>query len=102
MLGAVAGYGFLWLIFHAFRYFTGREGMGYGDFAAGRAGRMVRVGALPMLLLAASLAGVLVGGTMTLAGRARRGQPRLSAPTWRWPGWRCCCWAASPLARLLP
>ena len=28
-----------------------------------------------MLLLAASLAGVLVGGTMTLAGRARRGQP---------------------------
>ena len=33
-----------------------------------------------MLLLAASLAGVLVGGTMTLAGRARRGQPCLSAP----------------------
>ena len=31
VLGAVAGYGFLWLIFHAFRYFTGREGMGYGD-----------------------------------------------------------------------
>ena len=27
VLGAVAGYGFLWLIFHAFRYFTGREGM---------------------------------------------------------------------------
>ena len=47
VLGAVAGYGFLWLIFHAFRYFTGREGMGYGDFAAGRAGRMVRVARCP-------------------------------------------------------
>ena len=76
VLGAVAGYGFLWLIFHAFRYFTGREGMGYGDFKLLAAlGAWFGVGALPMLLLAASLAGVLVGGTMTLAGRARRGQP---------------------------
>ena len=96
VLGAVAGYGFLWLIFHAFRYFTGREGMGYGDLLLAALGAWFGVGALPMLLLAASLAGVLVGGTMTLAGRARRGQPCLSAPTWRWPGWRCCCWAASP------
>ena len=80
VLGAVAGYGFLWLIFHAFRYFTGREGMGYGDFKLLAAlGAWFGVGALPMLLLAASLAGVLVGGTMTLAGRARRGQPCLSA-----------------------
>ena len=75
VLGAVAGYGFLWLIFHAFRYFTGREGMGYGDFKLLAALGAWFVGALPMLLLAASLAGVLVGGTMTLAGRARRGQP---------------------------
>ena len=77
VLGAVAGYGFLWLIFHAFRYFTGREGMGYGDLLLAALGAWFGVGALPMLLLAASLAGVLVGGTMTLAGRARRGQPCL-------------------------
>ena len=50
--------------------------MGYGDFKLLAAlGAWFGVGALPMLLLAASLAGVLVGGTMTLAGRARRGQP---------------------------
>ena len=103
VLGAVAGYGFLWLIFHAFRYFTGREGMGYGDFAAGRAGRMVRVGALPMLLLAASLAGVLVGGTMTLAGRARRGQPLPFGPYLALAGVAVLLLGGEPgLARLLP
>ena len=101
VLGAVAGYGFLWLIFHAFRYFTGREGMGYGDFAAGRAGRMVRGRAAHAA--AGGVAGRRAGGRYDDAGRpSRRGQPCLSAPTWRWPGWRCCCWAASGLARLLP
>ena len=103
VLGAVAGYGFLWLIFHAFRYFTGREGMGYGDFKLLAAlGAWFGVGALPMLLLAASLAGVLVGGTMTLAGRARRGQPLPFGPYLALagvavlllggePGWQGCC-----------
>jgi leader peptidase (prepilin peptidase)/N-methyltransferase len=32
VLGAVAGYGFLWIIFHAWRLCTGKDGMGYGDF----------------------------------------------------------------------
>lgn len=30
--GAMAGYGFPWLLFQAFRLASGREGMGYGDF----------------------------------------------------------------------
>ena len=32
ILGAAGGYLVLWLIFHAFRLATGKEGMGYGDF----------------------------------------------------------------------
>jgi prepilin signal peptidase PulO-like enzyme (type II secretory pathway) len=32
VLGAMAGYLFLWLIFHTFRWLTQKEGMGYGDF----------------------------------------------------------------------
>lgn len=75
VVGAVAGYLFLWVIFHAFRLLTGREGMGFGDFKLLAAlGAWFGVGALPMLLLAASVAGVLVGGALTLSGRARRGQ----------------------------
>jgi leader peptidase (prepilin peptidase)/N-methyltransferase len=43
-----AGYLSLWLVFHAFRLITGKEGMGYGDFklfaawAPGWAGKFCR------------------------------------------------------------
>ncbi len=32
ILGAVAGYLSLWFVYQAFKWFTGKEGMGYGDF----------------------------------------------------------------------
>ena len=32
IIGAAAGYVSLWLVYHAFRLVTGKEGMGYGDF----------------------------------------------------------------------
>ncbi|MCY1529675.1 Type 4 prepilin-like proteins leader peptide-processing enzyme [compost metagenome] len=74
--GAVAGYVFLWVIFHVFRLLTGREGMGYGDFKLLAAlGAWFGIEALPVLLLSASLLGVLIGGLLTLSGRASRGQP---------------------------
>jgi len=74
--GAVAGYVFLWVIFHVFRLLTGREGMGHGDFKLLAAlGAWFGIGALPMVLLGASLVGVLVGGALTLSGRASHGQP---------------------------
>lgn len=74
--GAVAGYVFLWVIFHVFRLLTGREGMGHGDFKLLAAlGAWFGIGALPMVLLGASLVGVLIGGALTLTGRASRGQP---------------------------
>ena len=76
VVGAVAGYLFLWVIFHVFRLLTGREGMGHGDFKLLAAlGAWFGIEALPMLLLSASLVGVLIGGALTLTGRARRGQP---------------------------
>ncbi|MNI42581.1 Type 4 prepilin-like proteins leader peptide-processing enzyme [compost metagenome] len=76
VIGAVAGYVFLWLIFHLFRLLTGREGMGYGDFKLLAAlGAWFGAESLPMLLLAASLVGVAIGGALTLSGRASRGQP---------------------------
>ncbi len=76
VVGAAAGYLFLWVIFHVFRLLTGREGMGQGDFKLLAAlGAWFGVEALPMLLLSASLVGVLIGGALTLTGRASRGQP---------------------------
>lgn len=67
VLGAVAGYLSLWLIYHLFRWLTGKEGMGYGDFKL-----LAALGAwlgwtmlLPIALMA-SLAGAVVGITLVL------------------------------------
>ncbi|MDQ2185400.1 A24 family peptidase [Alcaligenaceae bacterium A4P071] len=75
VLGAVFGYGFLWLVFHVFRAITGREGMGYGDFKLLAAlGAWLGLAMVPWLLLAASLTGVVVGLSLMATGRASRGQ----------------------------
>ncbi|KAG1386594.1 hypothetical protein G6F59_016786 [Rhizopus arrhizus] len=50
--------------------------MGYGDFKLLAAlGAWFGIESLPMVLLAAWLVGVLIGGLLTLSGRAGRGQP---------------------------
>ena len=32
IIGAIAGYLVLWIVFQLFKLLTGKEGMGYGDF----------------------------------------------------------------------
>lgn len=60
--GAVVGYGLLWFIFRLYKWKTGREGMGYGDFKLTAAlGAWLGLQAMPSLLLYASAAGALVG-----------------------------------------
>lgn len=62
LLGAVAGYLSLWLVYHAFRLATGKEGMGYGDFKLLAAlGAWLGWQMLPLIVLAASLLGALAG-----------------------------------------
>ncbi len=76
VLGAVAGYGFLWMIFHLFKFFTGRDGMGYGDFKLLAAlGAWLGLPVIPWVLLAAALAGSVMGLLLTIVGRTRCGQP---------------------------
>jgi len=60
VLGAMLGYGFLWLIAGAFRLVTGRDGMGHGDFKLLAAlGAWVGVmGVLPVVLVS-SVVGVV-------------------------------------------
>lgn len=60
--GAVAGYLSLWLVFHAFRLVTGKEGMGYGDFKLLAAlGAWLGWQALPTVILLSSLVGAVIG-----------------------------------------
>ncbi|CAI1012213.1 prepilin peptidase [Serratia quinivorans] len=56
LFGAVFGYGVLWLIYHLYRLFTQREGLGYGDFKLLAAlGAWLGVAALPTIILIAAL-----------------------------------------------
>ncbi|ANN79609.1 prepilin peptidase [Bordetella flabilis] len=81
ILGAAAGYLFLWAIYQGFRLATGREGMGYGDFKLLAAlGAWLGLPALPAVLIAASMAGVIVGMALILMRRIKRNQPQPFGP----------------------
>ncbi|MDY4314205.1 A24 family peptidase [Pectobacterium actinidiae] len=61
VVGAMAGYLSLWLLYWAFKYTTGKEALGYGDFKLLAAlGAWLGWQALPNLVLAAALSGLLV------------------------------------------
>lgn len=81
VVGAMLGYGVLWLVYHGFRLLTGKEGMGYGDFKLFAAlGAWFGWQALVPLLLASSIGGALIGGALMASGRLKRGQPFAFGP----------------------
>lgn len=62
VMGAVAGYLSLWSLYWAFKYATGREGMGHGDFKLLAAlGAWLGWMALPWIVLLASVSASLWG-----------------------------------------
>jgi leader peptidase (prepilin peptidase)/N-methyltransferase len=73
--GAVAGYGFLWLVQAVFGLITGKQGMGEGDFKLLAAlGAWLGWLALPGLVLMSSLLAVLVALVMRVRGQLASGQ----------------------------
>ena len=69
LAGTVIGYGFLWLLYWAFKLCTGKEGMGFGDFKLTAAmGAWLGVGSLMPLLLIAALTGAVFGLVQKLKG----------------------------------
>ncbi|MFJ5360430.1 prepilin peptidase [Pectobacterium sp. CHL-2024] len=61
VVGAMAGYLSLWLLYWVFKYVTGKEALGYGDFKLLAAlGAWLGWQALPNLVLVAALSGLVV------------------------------------------
>ena len=93
ILGAAAGYVSLWVVYHAFRLLTGKEGMGYGDFkllaafGAWLGWRML----LPIVLLSA-IVGALVGIALIVGRRHQRGTPIPFGPFLAAAGWVAMLW----------
>ncbi len=76
VLGAVAGYLALWLVYWLFRLATGKEGMGFGDFKL-----LAAIGAwlgwqmLPLVILLSSLVGTLAGVALIVLAKHGRHIP---------------------------
>jgi leader peptidase (prepilin peptidase) / N-methyltransferase len=88
IIGAAAGYLSLWLVFHAFKLVTGKEGMGYGDFKLFAAlGAWLGWKLLPLVIVLSAATGAVLGILMiALQGRDRRAPmpfgPYLAAAGW--------------------
>jgi leader peptidase (prepilin peptidase)/N-methyltransferase len=88
IIGAAAGYLSLWLVFHAFRLLTGKEGMGFGDFKLLAVfGAWLGWQMLPQIVLVASLLGTVVGLVLILTRRLHRGIPIAFGPYLAAAGW---------------
>jgi len=75
VLGAIAGYLSLWIVYWGFKLATGKEGMGYGDFKLFAAlGAWFGWQALVPIILLASVIGAVVGIAMKLASNLRDGK----------------------------
>jgi leader peptidase (prepilin peptidase)/N-methyltransferase len=76
VIGAMAGYLSLWSVYWLFKLFTGKEGMGYGDFKLLAAlGAWLGWQMLPLTILLSSLVGAVVGISLMTFARHGRNVP---------------------------
>jgi leader peptidase (prepilin peptidase)/N-methyltransferase len=88
VVGAMAGYMSLWLVYQGFRLVTGKEGMGFGDFKLFAAlGAWMGWQQLPWFILASSAVGAVVGITLLLSKRLSQDQPIPFGPYLAAAGW---------------
>lgn len=88
LIGAAAGYGCLWLVFHVFRLVTGKEGMGYGDFKLFAAiGAWLGWQLLPLVLLLSAATGALLGIMLIVLRGRDRSAPMPFGPYLAAAGW---------------
>ena len=93
VIGAIAGYLSLWLVFQLFKLVTGKEGMGYGDFKL-----LAALGAwcgwqlLPLIIVLSSAVGAVAGIIMLTTGYTKRAQPIPFGPYLAAAGWIALLW----------
>ena len=93
IIGALAGYLSLWIVYHLFRLLTGKEGMGYGDFKLLAAlGAWLGWQMLPLTILLSSLVGAVIGLTMIGLKRHKSSQPMPFGPFIALAGWIAMIW----------
>lgn len=93
IIGAIAGYLVLWLVYHGFKLITGKEGMGYGDFKL-----LAMLGAwlgwqyLGLIILLSSLVGAILGMTLIALNKQQCATPIPFGPYLALAGWITLLW----------
>ena len=90
VMGAVLGYGILWIIYQLFKLITGKEGMGLGDLKLlAMLGAWTGWQALATIILVSSLLGSLVGLYLIFFRHRQRSTPIPFGPYLALAGWLC-------------
>lgn len=102
ILGAAAGYLTFWLVFHAFRLLTGKEGMGRGDFKLlALFGAWMGWQTLPQIVLLSAVPGAAFGIALVVTGRNGRETPIPFGPFLAISGWVNLLWGPQITAAYL-
>jgi leader peptidase (prepilin peptidase)/N-methyltransferase len=91
--GAIFGYLALWLVFWLFKIFTGKEGMGYGDFKLLAAlGAWMGWQALPIIIILSATCGAIIGILQIVINNRDRQQTIPFGPYLAVAGWITLLW----------
>lgn len=93
VIGAIAGYLSLWLVYHLFKLLTGKEGMGYGDFKLlGLFGAWLGWQYLPQIILISTVIGSIIGISLMAINKASRDKAIPFGPYLALAGWVALIW----------
>ena len=93
LIGAMAGYLSLWLVYKIFKWTTGKEGMGYGDFKLLAAlGAWLGWQLLPLIILLSACVGATVGIALILFRGRDHQLPIPFGPYLAAAGWIALLW----------
>lgn len=102
VIGAIAGYMSLWSIFWLFKICTGKDGMGYGDFKLlALLGAWMGWQALPVIIIASSLVGAVLGGAILLLQKQDKSQPFPFGPYLAVAGWLSFVGLTAPIQQFI-
>lgn len=88
IIGAAAGYMSLWSVYSLFKFLTGKEGMGYGDFKLlALLGAWLGWQQLPLIIILSSLVGSLIGIILIVSKRSSISTPIPFGPYLAAAGW---------------
>ena len=95
LIGAMAGYGILWMVYILFKMVTGKEGMGYGDFKLlAMLGAWLGWQQLPVIIILSSLCGAVVGISLMLFRNLNKSHPIPFGPYLATAGWIAMIWGS--------